>query len=266
MSETNRNVKMLLENKNAIIYGAGGAIGGAVARAFAREGANVFLAGRTLAALDAVAREISDAGGVAETAQLDALNERGVAEHAAAVAERAGCIDVSFNEMSLADFRLPITTGTTTHFLTARAAARHMAERGSGVILTLSSSAAPSASSPEPGRGIGGFGVACAAIEALSRCLAGELGAQGIRVVCLRPEGIPETWPVEFRAQLDSPAEWGYGGTTREAFETSLADTTLLKRLPTLAEVANAAAFAASDQAGALTATVVNLTCGSVVD
>jgi NAD(P)-dependent dehydrogenase (short-subunit alcohol dehydrogenase family) len=279
MSETNRRVKMLLENKNAIIYGAGGAIGGAVARAFAREGANVFLAGRTLAALDAVAKDISDAGGGAETAQLDALDEEAVTEHASAVAEKAGSIDVSFNaisiqdvqgtpllEMPLEDFRLPITTGTTTHFLTASAAARHMAERRSGVILTLSSSAAPSASSPEPGRGIGGFGVACAAIEALSRCLAGELGAHGIRVVCLRPEGIPETWPDEFRAQLDSPAEWGYGGTTREAFETSLADTTLLKRLPTLAEVANAAAFAASDQAGALTATVVNLTCGSVVD
>ena len=113
--------------------------------------------------------------------------------------------------MSLEDFSLPITTGTTTHFLTARAAARH-GERGSGVILTLSASAAPSASSPEPGQGLGGFGVACAAIEALSRCLAGELGPQGIRVVCLRLEGIPETWPDEFRTQFDSPGDWGTAG------------------------------------------------------
>jgi 3-oxoacyl-[acyl-carrier protein] reductase len=270
---------MLLETKNAIVYGAGGAIGGAVARAFAREGANVFLAGRTLAALDAVAEKISAAGGVAETATLDALDEQAVVEHAASVAQKAGSIDVSFNaisiqdvqgtpllEMSLDDFRLPIATGTATHFLTARAVAQHMVESRAGVILTLSSSAAPSASSPEPGQGIGGFGVACAAIEALSRCLAGELGPYGIRVVCLRPEGIPETWPDEFRSQFDSPGEWGYGGTTRDAFQESIAAATLLKRLPTLAEVADAAAFAASDRAGAMTASIVNLTCGSVVD
>jgi NAD(P)-dependent dehydrogenase (short-subunit alcohol dehydrogenase family) len=270
---------MLLQNKNAIVYGAGGAIGGAVARAFAREGANVFLAGRTLTALDSVAREISAAGGVAQAAALDALDENGVVEHAASVAEQAGSIDVSFNaisiqdvqgtpllEMSLDDFRLPIVTGTTTHFLTARAAARHMVERGAGVILTLSASAAPAAGSPEPGQGLGGFGVACAAIESLSRCLAGELGPHGVRVVCLRPEGIPETWPDEFRSQFDSPGEWGYGGTTRDDFQASIAEATLLKRLPTLAEVADVAAFVASDGAGAMTGAVVNLTCGSVVD
>ena len=69
---------MLRETKNAVIYGAGGAIGGAVARAFAWEGAKVFLAGRTLAPVDAVAREISAAGGVAETARVDALDEQAV--------------------------------------------------------------------------------------------------------------------------------------------------------------------------------------------
>ncbi len=64
---------MLLQNKNAMIYGAGGAIGGAVARAFAREGAKVFLAGRTLEKVDAVAKGISATGGVAETAKLAAF-------------------------------------------------------------------------------------------------------------------------------------------------------------------------------------------------
>ncbi|HSE81603.1 MAG TPA: SDR family oxidoreductase [Gaiellaceae bacterium] len=270
---------MLLEHKNAVIYGAGGAIGGAVARAFAREGARVFLAGRTLAALDEVAEEISGAGGAAETARVDALDEEMIEAHAMQVAEKAGGIDVSFNaislgdvqgtpllEMPLEDFTNPIVTGATTHFLTATATARHMLRRRSGVILTLSASAAPVASSPEPGHGLGGFGVACAAIEALSRCLAGELGPHGIRVVCLRPEGIPETWPDEFRAQRDSPGDWGYGGATRESFGSSLASTTLLKRLPTLAEVANVAAFMASDRAGAMTATIGNLTCGAIVD
>jgi 3-oxoacyl-[acyl-carrier protein] reductase len=77
---------MLLENKNALVYGAGGKIGGAVARAFAQEGAHVFLAGRTLATLEAVAAEISAVGGTAETAEVDALDEQAVEEHASSVA------------------------------------------------------------------------------------------------------------------------------------------------------------------------------------
>ena len=145
---------MLLEGKNAIIYGGGGAIGGAVARAFACEGAAVFLAGRTPKRLEEVAARIRAAGGVAETSRVDALDERAIEEHVGEVAERVGGVDISFNaisirdvqltsfvEMSREDFASPIMTGTTTHHLTARAAARAMAERGSGVILTLSTSA-----------------------------------------------------------------------------------------------------------------------------
>jgi NAD(P)-dependent dehydrogenase (short-subunit alcohol dehydrogenase family) len=144
---------MLLEGKTAIVYGAAGAIGGAVARAFAREGASVFLAGRALAPVQAVAEEIA-AGGAAEAASVDALDEQAVNQHAAAVATKAGRIDISFNAISLgdvqgtrlldiplADFSRPITTGTRTHLLTARAAARHMIERRAGVILTLTASA-----------------------------------------------------------------------------------------------------------------------------
>src|SRR6266511_2579657 len=153
---TNRRMDMLLENKNAVIYGAAGAVGGAVARAFAREGARVFLTGRTLAAIDAVAREIAATGAVAETAQVDALDERAVEKHIGAVAAKAGGIDVSFNaisirdvqgiplvELSREDFSLPIVTGPTTRFLPAPAAARRMVERGSEVIFTLPASAAP---------------------------------------------------------------------------------------------------------------------------
>ncbi len=88
---------MLLENKNAVIYGAGGAIGGAVARAFAREGARVFLAGRTLGRLEEVAEQIRSAGGAAETAEVDALDEKAVDEHADAVAAGAGGIDIALN-------------------------------------------------------------------------------------------------------------------------------------------------------------------------
>ena len=258
---------MLLENKNAVIYGAGGAIGGAVARAFAREGARVFLAGRTLAKVEAVAGEISAAGGTVESAEVDALDERAVEKHIGKVVEQAGRIDVSFNaisirdvqltplvEMSREDFMSPIMTGTTTHLLTARAAARHMVTQGSGVILTLSASAVRAY---VPGVYVGGFGVACVAIEALTKQFAAELGPRGVRVNCLRPEGIPESW--------EGVSTEGWSAPTEEV-EAALKDRSLLGRVTTLADVGNAAVFLASDRAGATTGTVFNLTSGTVVD
>jgi 3-oxoacyl-[acyl-carrier protein] reductase len=153
---------MLLEDKSAVIYGGGGKVGAAFARAFAREGARVSLAGRTLEGLEEVAEEIRSAGGAAETAQVDALDERAVDEHADAVAERAGSIDVSINlisyadlqgtplaEMPLEDFERPVVTAVRTQFLTSRAAARHMVRQGSGVILTFGGAGAtPFATTP----------------------------------------------------------------------------------------------------------------------
>jgi NAD(P)-dependent dehydrogenase (short-subunit alcohol dehydrogenase family) len=254
---------MLLESKVAVVYGAGGAIGGAVTRAFAHEGAKVFLAGRTLEKLDAVATEIAAAGGEAETAQVDALDEKAVQQHVDAVVEKAGRIDISFNaiwirgdlqgtrldEMLTEDFTLPTMTGITTHFLTATAAARQMIKRGAGVILTLSSSSAVLSGRDRRYHLTGGLSTACAAIEALSRSLAGELGPHGIRVVCLRPDAIPETWPTE-PADVKAYMEAG----------------TALGRLPRLEEVAQAAVFMASDHASAMTGTIANLTCGSIMD
>src|SRR5829696_3530225 len=143
-------MEVLLEDKNAVIYGAGGAVGGAVARAFAREGARIHLAGRTLATLEEVAEDIRSAGGVAETAQVDALDEQAVDRYVDAVAEKAGGIDISFNLISYEDvqgtplaqmplevFERPIMNAVRTQFLTSRAAARHMIRQGSGVILTF---------------------------------------------------------------------------------------------------------------------------------
>jgi 3-oxoacyl-[acyl-carrier protein] reductase len=264
---------MLLENKNAVVYGGGGAIGGAVARAFASEGARVFLAGRSLAKLDEVASEISAAGGAVETAQLDALDEGAVEKHADAVAERAGSIDVALNalgikhvqgvplaELSFDDYAHPIVAYTRTHFLTAKAVARHMVKKGSGVILTLSTPG-----SRLPGPGFMGFGVACGAIEALTRHLAGELGGSGIRVICLRPDAIPEALARSHsRDVFREPAR--RAGLTIEAMLEQAKTATLLKRMPTLAEVANYATFVASDRASAMTGTIANLTCGSLVD
>ena len=254
---------MLLKDKNAVIYGAGGHIGSAVAHAFAREGARVFLTGRTVPRLEAVAEEIAVAGGMVEAAQVDALDPQAIEQHLDAIVQKAGRIDVSFNaiwirgdlqgtpllQMPYEDFTLPILTGVKTHFLTATTAARHMARQRSGVILTLSSSAAGLSGRDRRFHLTGGFATACAAVEALSRSLAGELGPQGIRVVCLRPDALPETWP-EDATEVRTYMENG----------------TVLGRLPTLDEIASAAVFVASDRASAMTGTIVNLTCGSIMD
>ena len=262
---------MLLENKNAVIYGAGGDIGSAVARAFAREGARLFLAGRRLAPLSAVAEEITRAGGSAEVAQVDALDAQAVEQHLSEVVQKAGGIDISFNvigigyvqgaplvEMTQEEFTQPIADAMKTQFVTTTAAARHMSRKGSGVILAITATPA--------GRFVptntGNFGVACAAIENLCRQLAGELGPAGIRVICLRSAGSPDAPKLDrFFNELAK-----LSGVSREAFEAGLAESTMLKRLPRVAEVANAAVLMASDRASAMTGVVANVTCGDTVD
>ena len=254
---------MLLENRNAVIYGGGGSIGGAVARAFAREGARVFLAGRTPATLEAVAEEIRSAGGRAEAAQVDALDERAVDEHADAVAADAGGIDISFNliahpyahgtamaEMAVDDFLAPVQTAARTTFLTARAAARHMIPRRSGVILAFGGPGDRSA--PNRDYYLGGTQVAFDAIETIRRQLAVELGPHGIRVVTLASGGVPESIPegVDGRGEIVE----------------MIAGQTLLGRAATLEDVGNAAVFAASDWARSVTAAIVNVSCGALVD
>jgi 3-oxoacyl-[acyl-carrier protein] reductase len=251
---------VLLEDKNAVIYGAGGSIGGAAARAFAREGAKVHLAGRTLESLEEVAGQIRSAGGVAETAQVDAIDEQAVDQHADAVVASAGGIDVSFNlisvgdvqgtplaEMPLEDFEQPIMTAVRTQFLTSRAAARHMISQGSGVILFFGGYG-----NPVPDYYIGGFQVALNAIESLRRQLASELGAHGIRAVTLQTGGVPETIPESFAG--------------REQITEGIVGSTILKRAATLEDVGNVAAFAASDHARTMTATALNISSGAIVD
>jgi 3-oxoacyl-[acyl-carrier protein] reductase len=246
---------VLLEGKNAIVYGAAGAMGGTVARAFAREGAHVFLAGRTLAKLDKVAGEVRTRGGTAETAELDVMDKAAVEAHAAHVAETAGRIDVSFNAISFrvvqnlplidiaeADFMAPIIDACRSHFVTATTAARHMIVQGSGVIIMLSAS-----SSMETRHEMGGFSIASAAIEALTRSLAGEVGRKGVRVVGMRSNFTPETIGV---TDADVPF---------------LVKDTLLGRLPRLSEIGSTAVYLASDAAGAMSGTAINLSCGSIV-
>jgi 3-oxoacyl-[acyl-carrier protein] reductase len=260
-------MEMLLGGKNAVIYGGGGAIGGAVARAFAREGAKVFLAGRTLESLEEVAEEIRSAGGKAETAEVDALDERAVDGFVDGVAGVAGSIDVSFNlvsygdvqgtplaEMGLEEFERPVVRAVRTQFLTARAAARHMIGQGSGVILTFGGSGARDPVRHYASGGfqvyLGGFQVAMGALDVLRRQLAVELGPHGIRVVTINSGGVPET----------TREDW------REAITRSFVDTSMLGRVETLEDVGNVAAFAASDLARTMTATSMNITAGRVAD
>lgn len=251
---------MLLDGKNAVIYGAGGAIGGAVARTFAREGARVFLVGRTQSTLDAVAEDIRAAGGQADCTALDALDERAVDVFADEVAGPAGGIDVSFNlishrdvqgtamvEMELEDFMRPIQTAVRSTFITARAAARQMIPKGNGAILIFGGSGDPASD-----YNIGGFQVGLHALEAMRRQLSSELGRYGVRVVTLKTGGIPESIPA--------------GDENRERIEKMLTDATMLKRTATLEDVGIAAAFAASAKARTMTAATINISCGALLD
>jgi NAD(P)-dependent dehydrogenase (short-subunit alcohol dehydrogenase family) len=258
-----------LKDKYAIVYGGAGAVGSAVAKAFAREGATVFLAGRTLAGVEAVARDI---GGTAEADEVDALDERAIEKHLNSIIDKVGRIDISFNAVGIRNtklqgvalsdldadqFSLPIATYTKSYFLTSRLAARQMIKQKSGVIMTVTSS---------PSRAgipmMGGVGPAMSAVEGLTRGLSAELAPHGVRVVGLRPLGMPDSGTIEEVYGLHAKA-WGI---SREQFAGIITSRTHAKRLPSLMEMANVAAFAASDEASAMTGTIVNLSLGNLDD
>lgn len=90
----------LLQNKHAVIFGAGGAVGAAVAKEFAAQGATVFLSGRRFAAVEPVAASIQQDGGIALAAEVDALDERAVQAYLDRVAQEAGSIDMLLKEAS----------------------------------------------------------------------------------------------------------------------------------------------------------------------
>jgi NAD(P)-dependent dehydrogenase (short-subunit alcohol dehydrogenase family) len=263
---------MILKGKVAVVYGAGGAIGSAVARGFAREGASLFVTGRHRPRVDAVAKEIVAAGGSAEPAQVDSLNEGSVEGHLRSVVEKASRIDISFNavgipsagvqgvpmvDLKVDQFSLPISTLTRSNFLTARHAARVMVPRKSGVIMSVTSIMSRTGIP-----NVGGLGPAMSAQECLTRELSAELAAHGIRVVGLRVQGMPETATIKEAFDLHSKAL----GISPEQFQGFVASRTHTQRLPTLAELVDVAAFMASDEASAVTGSVVNLSMGSLDD
>ena len=248
---------MLLDGKTAVIYGGGGTIGGGVAKVFAAEGARLFLAGRTLSKLQAVADAI---GSGVDVAEVDALDAASVDAHADAVAAAAGGIDISLNvisqqdvqgtpmvEMDVEDYLRPVVTTARTTFLTAAAAARHMRGQANGGVILFFGGAA----NPPRGFHLGGLQTAFHAVEAMRRQLSSELGADGIRVVTLRTSGIAES--------ITDPS-------LRERISRGIVDASLLGRVPTLEDVGNAAAFAASDRARMITAAHIDISAGTFMD
>jgi NAD(P)-dependent dehydrogenase (short-subunit alcohol dehydrogenase family) len=261
-----------LKDKVAVVYGAAGAVGSTAAHAFAREGARVFLTGRSTSKLNRIAREISSSDLSAEVAEVDALDEQGVNHHLEKTYEKTGRIDISFNatgiplqgiegtplvKLPIESFLLPISTYTKSQFITAKAAAGFMIRRKSGVILFHT---------PNPARLaaplMGGMAPAWASMEALSRNLSLELAASGIRTVCIRTTGLPETETITVSFGLHAQA----AGMTREQLQGFMESTTHTKKLTTLAALANALVFASSDQSSGMTGAVLNLTGGMISD
>ena len=252
-----------LQNKNAVIYGAGGSLGGAVAKALAAAGAKVFLTGRNMSPIEKVADEIVTAGGNAAIDVVDAMDERAVNDHMKHVVQKAGTVDISFNavgvdivmnvplaDISVADFVSPITMTMQTRFVTAKAAAKVMMKQKSGVILTLTAT---------PG-GIGypyngGFAPACCAVENFSKNLAIELGIYGIRVVNMRSGGSPDS--KVFKNAIETQPE-----VMAPILKQMEADT-ILKKLPLMADIANLAVFLSSDLAGKITGVTVDVSSGT---
>jgi len=254
---------MILQNKNAVIYGAGGSIGSTVAKAFAAAGARVFLTGRNLDAVRRVADEIVASGGIAEADKVDALDQAAINNHIQSVVEKTGSVDISFNviglevvqnmplvDMTLDDFTRPVRIAMQSHFLTATAAGKMMMKQKSGVILSLTAT---------PG-GIGypytaGFAPACSAMESFYRNLAAELGIYGIRVVNMRSAGSPDS--KVFKHAIDTMPD------VMTPILKKMEGDTMLKTLPLMADIANVAVFLSSDLAGKITGVTIDITCGT---
>lgn len=261
-----------LRDKVAVIFGAGGQVGARVAAEFARQGARLFLSGRTVANVKATADAVDPLERLGGFVELDALDETAVNQHLDDVVAAAGRVDVVFNAtgpqaveygnatdtMTLpADkFMVPISTIITSQFITARSAARHMRGQGSGVVMFLSGT---------PSRGTANtaaIGAAFGALESLTRSLAVDFGPHGVRVVCVRTMGMAETRVMQQTYRLGAQTM----GAPQHKVEELITARALLGRSPTLDDTARLVAFLASDEAAAITGAIVNSSCGQVLD
>ena len=263
----------ILEGKYAVIFGAGGSIGTAVAREFAAEGAEVFISGRTKTTVEAVAHQITANGGRVHATVVDTLNDAAVNEYVDDVVKQAGKIDVIFDaagplaqeygngkiavDLPVEQFMVPLATMVKSRFITARAAARHMIKLRSGVIIFVTGS---------PARphvpGATAIGAAFGAIENLAANLAFEVSPFGVRVVCLRT--LANTNSRSIQDTMDFLA--GRLNITKDQAIAQIAQSNFLKIPATVQDTANAAVLVASDRGRMLTGTVVNATAGAALD
>jgi 3-oxoacyl-[acyl-carrier protein] reductase len=263
----------LLQDKTAVVFGGNGSIGAAVAKEFAAEGARVFLAGRTKASLEAVAKQITASGGDARTAVLDVLDAPTVSNFLDGVIKQTGRIDIALDaagplakeygngklavELSIEEFMVPLTTMVRSRFITARAAARHMIKQHCGVIVLVTGS---------PSRphvpGATAIGAAFGAVENLAANLAFEVSPLGVRVVCVRT-----TANIDSRSIRDTREFMAHRlNITEEEAVARIAQLNFLKVPATVADTANVAVLVASDRSRMLTGTVVNATAGAALD
>jgi len=268
----NESRSSLLQNKVAVVFGAAGAVGSKVASVFSYEGAHVFLSGRRLDPINKVAKEIHVANGKADAAEVDALDEEAVTAYLDRVVGEAGRIDIVYNavgpqaieydnakpaiEVSYEKFQIPLNTYVVSNFLTARAAARHMLPRHSGVILFITGT---------PSRGlayVSAIGTAMGAIESMMRCFAQEWSPSGVRVICVRSGGMSDTRTIQQSIDISAHTT----GLTGEQIAEQLKQSYLLKRQPVSDDTAKIAAFMASDRANTITGAIINATCGHVID
>lgn len=263
----------ILRGKHAVVFGAGGSIGSAVAREFAAEGAEVFLAGRTRSNIEDVAKGIVAADGRAHAAVIDALDDPAVNQYIDGIVKQSGSLDIVFNavgpliseyrntayatDLRIEEFMSPLTTIVKSQFITARAAARHMIKHGSGVIIFLTGS-------PARGHvpGATAIGAAFGAIETLAENLAVEVGPAGVRAVCLRTTANTDSRTI----QQTMDALVGRMHITKDQAMAAMANLNFLKAPASVSDTAKAAVLLASDRARFLTGTVANFTAGAALD
>src|SRR5215469_15169359 len=267
------NSTLILKGKNAVVFGAGGSIGAAVAKEFAAEGAEVFLAGRTRATVEAVAKEIAATGGRAHAVAIDSTDEAAVKQFIDNIVKEAGKIDIAIDfagplakeygngkmavDLQVEEFMVPLTTMVRSRFITARAAARQMIKQHSGVIIFVTGS---------PARphvpGATAIGAAFAAMENLTQNLAFEVSPFGVRVVCLRTLANIDSRSIQDTIEFVS----GQMNITKDQAKAGFEQSNFLRTLATVQDTANAAVLIASDRARMMTGTVVNATAGAALD
>lgn len=263
----------VLRGKNAVVFGAGGSIGSAVAKEFAAEGAEVFLSGRTKSSVDGMVKEIVAKGGRPHAAAVDTNDDAAVNQYIDGIVKQAGKIDIILDasgplakeygntklavDLPVDEFLVPLQTMVKSRFITARAAARHMIKQHSGVIILVTGS---------PARphvpGATAIGAAFAAMENLAANLAFEVSPSGVRVVCLRTTANIDSRSIQDTVEMAA----GRLNITKEQAMAQIAQSNFLKVAATVTDTANAAVLIASDRARMMTGTVVNASAGAALD